>query len=239
MKLDGNDWYTASAPVWVNSIIINGNGGAVQTEDISIDPAEIWVTVLADGTVDFTYNDPDAPVAEDITVYVKVPSDWSEPCLWAWSAPDGTNAFASWPGEALTDAGDGWMSLKVPGWINSVIVNGNGGSVQTQDLSVETGRDVWVQVTDPENAVVSYEKPEEALGEEQAPDEKDKESSGEESSQENEESASQEPDASKDPEVSKDAEVSKKSNVPLIAGIVVLAAAILGVGGFVWHKKKK
>ncbi len=239
MKLDGNDWYTASAPVWVNSIIINGNGGAVQTEDISIDPAEIWVTVLADGTVDFTYNDPDAPVAEDITVYVKVPSDWSEPCLWAWSAPDGTNAFASWPGEALTDAGDGWMSLKVPGWINSVIVNGNGGSVQTQDLSVETGRDVWVQVTDPENAVVSYEKPEEALGEEQAPDEKDKESSGEESSQENEESASQEPDASKDPEVSKDAEVSKKSNVPLIAGIVVLAAVILGVGGFVWHKKKK
>ncbi|MDE6169390.1 MAG: starch-binding protein, partial [Acetatifactor sp.] len=239
MKPDANGWYTASAPVWINSIIVNGNGGAVQTEDISIDPADIWVTVLADGTVDFTYNDPDAPVAEDITVYVKAPSDWSEPCLWAWSAPDGTNAFASWPGEALTDAGDGWMSLKVPGCINSVIVNGNGGSVQTQDLSVETGRDVWVVVTDPENAQVTYEKPEDVSGEDQSSDVKDKESSEEESSQENEESASQEPDASKDPAVSKDTDGSKKSNVPLIAGIVILAAAVLGVGGFVWHKKKK
>ena len=29
----------------MNSIIINANNGDVQTEDLSIDPAEIWVTV--------------------------------------------------------------------------------------------------------------------------------------------------------------------------------------------------
>ena len=45
------------------------------------------------------------------------------------------------------------------GWINSVIINGNAGSVQTTDLSVEAGKDVWVVVTDPENATVSYEEP--------------------------------------------------------------------------------
>lgn len=159
MTAGENGWYTAEVPVWVNSIIINANGGEVQTEDITIDAAEVWVTVDSEGAAEFTYNDPEAPVAEDITVYVQAPADWSEPHLWAWSAPDGTNAFSAWPGEALQDAGNGWLSLTVPGWINSIIVNGNEGSVQTTDLSVDVGKDVWVVVTDAENATVSYEEP--------------------------------------------------------------------------------
>ena len=110
MTAGEDGWYTATAPVWVNRIIVNGNGGEVQTEDLSIDPAEIWVTVSEDGTAEFTYNDPNAPVAEDITVRVKAPADWSEPNLWAWSAPDGTNAFSAWPGEPLEDTGDGTQS---------------------------------------------------------------------------------------------------------------------------------
>ena len=152
-------WYTASAPIWVNSIIVNGNSGDVKTEDISIDAAEVWVTVSEDGTSDFTYNDPNAPVAEDITVHVKAPADWSEPHLWAWSAPDGTNAFSSWPGEALQEGEDGWLTLSVPGWVNSIIVNANEGGIQTSDLSVDTGKDLWIVVTDAENAEVTYEAP--------------------------------------------------------------------------------
>ena len=152
-------WYTASAPVWVNSIIVNGNSGDVKTEDISIDAAEVWVTVSEEGTSDFTYNDPNAPVAEDITVHVKAPADWSEPHLWAWSAPDGTNAFSSWPGEALQEGEDGWLTLSVPGWVNSIIVNANEGGIQTSDLSVDTGKDLWIVVTDAENAEVTYEAP--------------------------------------------------------------------------------
>ncbi len=159
MTAGENGWYTAKVPVWVNSIIINANGGEVQTEDLTIDAAEVWVTVDAEGAAEFTYNDPDAPVAEDITVYVQAPADWSEPHLWAWSAPDGTNVFSAWPGEALQDAGDGWLSLTVPGWINSIIVNGNEGSVQTTDLSVDVGKDVWIVVEDAENATVTYEEP--------------------------------------------------------------------------------
>ncbi len=158
--IQGEDgWYTATAPVWVNSIIVNGNNGEVQTEDLSIDAAEVWVTVAEDNTAEFSYDDPNKADVEDISVYVKVPDDWEEPNLWAWSAPDGTNAFAAWPGEALQDNGDGWLTLSVPGWINSVIVNGNDGSVQTEDLSVETGKDLWIVVTDAENAEVSYEEP--------------------------------------------------------------------------------
>jgi hypothetical protein len=160
MTQGDNDWYTADVPVWVNRVIINGNGGDVQTEDLSIDAAEVWITVEADGKADFTYDDPDAPVVEDITVYVQAPSDWSEPHLWAWSAPDGTNAFSAWPGEALQDDGDGWYSMTVPGWVNSLIVNGNNGEIQTADLSIDTGKDVWVQVQDADNAEVYYEEPE-------------------------------------------------------------------------------
>lgn len=163
-KQDSDGWYTGKAPVWVNSIIINANEGSVQTEDISIDPAELWITVSEDGSYEFTYDDPNAVSAPDIHVNVIAPADWSTPCLWAWSAPDGTNAFASWPGEPLAEGEDGWLTLTVPGWINSVIVNGSEGSVQTTDISVEPGKDIWLVVTGPEEYELSYEKPEGVTG---------------------------------------------------------------------------
>lgn len=159
MKQDDTGWYTAKAPVWVNSIIVNANEGGVQTEDISIDAAEVWVTVDAEGAVEFSYTDPDKAEIPNVTVHVKAPSDWEAPCLWAWSAPDGTNAFASWPGEALEEGENGWLVKEIPGWVNSIIVNGNEGSVQTTDISVETGKDVWLVVSGPEEYDVSYEEP--------------------------------------------------------------------------------
>ena len=158
MTAGEDGWYTAKAPTWVNSIIINANNGDVQTEDLSIDPAEIWVTVEEDGTTDFSYTDPEKAEIPNVTVHVKAPSDWENPNLWAWSAPDGTNAFASWPGEALEE-NNGWLTKEIPGWVNSIIVNGNDGSVQTSDISIETEKDVWVVVTDAENYEVTYEEP--------------------------------------------------------------------------------
>ena len=52
-----------------------------------------------------------------------------------------------------------WYTIEVPGWINSVIINANEGSVQTAGLYVEVGKDVWIVVSDAENATVSYEEP--------------------------------------------------------------------------------
>lgn len=157
MKEGENGWFTGKAPVWVNSLIVNGNEGTVQTEDIAIEGKELWLTVYEDLTYDLSYEDPDKAV-EDITVHAQVPEDWKNPCCWAWSAPDGTNAFAAWPGEALTQDGD-WYTIPVPGWINSIIINGNEGSIQTTDLSVEPGKDLWIVVTGPDSAAVSYEEP--------------------------------------------------------------------------------
>ena len=157
MKEGEDGWFTGKVPTWVNSLIVNGNEGSVQTEDISIEAKELWITVYEDLTYELSYEDPNKAV-DNITVHAQIPADWEAPCCWAWSAPDGTNAFTSWPGEALTLDGD-WYTIQVPGWINSVIINGNEGAVQTTDLSVEAGKSIWIVVTDAENAVVSYEEP--------------------------------------------------------------------------------
>ena len=158
MKAGEDGWYTIKVPVWVNSIIVNANEGTVQTEDISVDPAELWVTVAEDGTYDFSYKNPDQSEVPNVTIHVFAPADWNAPCLWAWSAPDGTNAFAAWPGETLEEGENGWFVKDIPGWVNSVIVNGNDGSVQTTDISVETGKDIWLVVNGPEDYTVSYEE---------------------------------------------------------------------------------
>lgn len=159
MKEDENGWYSAKAPIWVNSIIVNANEGGVQTEDISIDPAEVWVTVDAEGAYDFSYTDPDKEEVPNVTVHVMAPTDWESPCLWAWSAPDGTNVYTTWPGETLEESENGWLTKEIPGWVNSIIVNGSEGTVQTTDISVETGKELWVVVSGPEEYEVSYEEP--------------------------------------------------------------------------------
>lgn len=116
---------------------------------------------------------------EMVPILAEVPEDWENPFAWAW-ADDGTNAFAAWPGEAMTEGEDGWYSIEVPGWVNSIIINANEGGVQTTDLSVEVGKDVWISVSDAENAAVSYEQPSgEAPEEAPAPSEASTESAPE------------------------------------------------------------
>ena len=216
--VEGDDgWFTGKAPTWINSLIINGNEGSVQTEDISVEGKELWITVYEDLTYDLSYEDPNKAVP-NITVHAQVPDDWSAPCCWAWSAPDGTNAFSSWPGEALTQDGD-WYTIEVPGWINSVIINGNEGSVQTSDLSVEAGKDVWVVVTDPENATVSYEEP--AI--EVVPDEPDAPTTEAPATDAPAEEPAQE----------------SGSSTAIIIGVIVAVVIVAGVAAVVIKKKKK
>lgn len=216
MKAGEDGWYTIKVPVWVNSLIVNANEGTVQTEDISVDPAELWITVAADGTYDFSYKNPDQAEIPNVKIHVAVPADWNAPCLWAWSAPDGTNAFAAWPGETLEEGENGWLVKEIPGWVNSVIVNGNEGSVQTTDISVETGKDIWLVVKGPEDYTVSYE--EIALEEPETSVTTDAP----------EESVAATPEAAENAE--KSAPV-----VPIVIGVLVVAAA----GGAAVAAKKK
>ena len=155
-------WYYIWLPAWANHVIINANEGNVQTEEQILDTNAVWITVSAADTVEISYESKttgEAPAyVEKFVVHAKVDDSWEAPCLWAWSAPDGTNAFAAWPGEALEEGEGGWLVKEIPGWVNSIIVNGNEGSVQTTDISVETGKDIWLTINGPEDYNVSYEE---------------------------------------------------------------------------------
>ena len=105
-------WYYIWLPAWANHVIINANEGNVQTEEQILDTNAAWITVSAADTVEISYESKttgEAPAyVEKFVVHAKVDDSWDTPCLWAWSAPDGTNAFAAWPGEAMKAGEDGW-----------------------------------------------------------------------------------------------------------------------------------
>ena len=175
MRSVAGGWYTARVPYWVNSIIINGNNGEVQTEDLDIELMELWVVVSDDFEVEISADNPDLRV-DNITVRAQVPDGWNAPNLWAWSHPDGTNVFPAWPGEPLQFDGT-WYTMEVPGWINSLIVNANNGDIQTSDMRVTAGQDVWILVLDDETYIHDYveitEIPEPTVEEPEEADEAD------------------------------------------------------------------
>lgn len=214
MSAGEDGWYTTKAPTWINSIIVNGNAGEVQTEDISVDPAELWLTISADGAYELSYVDPELAEIPNITVHVQAPADWDTPNLWAWSAPDGTNVYTTWPGEALESNGD-WLTKEIPGWVNSIIVNANGGEVQTSDISIEAGKDVWVVVSSADEFELYYEEP----------------------------AATETVDAAGATESTEAPETTKeKSNkMPIVGGVigVVAIAGIAGGTAYAVNKKKK
>ena len=139
------------------------------------------------------------------------PTDWKEPNLWAWSAPDGTNVFSTWPGEPLEEDKNGWLKKEIPGWVNSLIVNGNDGSVQTSDISIETGKDVWLVVKGPEEAEVYYEEPQ----------------------------VEQQKAETKVENKKNDETTEKKNDMTIVWIIVAVAAVAVVVTGIVIVKKKK
>ena len=99
---------------------------------------------------------------DQIAVVAKVPSDWVDPCAWAWDA-NGNNAFAAWPGELMEDLGDGWYYIYVPAGMTGIIINGNGGSVQTLDGAMDGDKNAWITVGENVEGnkyalTVSYEK---------------------------------------------------------------------------------
>lgn len=158
---------------------------------------------------------------ETITVHAYVPESWMDPCVWAWDDAQ-KNAFDAWPGELMTKDGD-WYTLEVPAWICNVIINGNGGSVQTADLAVEAGKDLWIVVFEDRTTTVLYEEPAE-LPEPPVPTEP--ETPPTDPVQPTEPAAKEEP--------------KEDGNGGLIAGIVIGIAGVGGsVGAVVASKKKK
>ncbi len=91
-----------------------------------------------------------------IRVTVKVPVYWHEPHLWAWSE-GGRNAFYSWPGGIMTKGGDGY-SLLAPDWVDHIIINACNGYFKTEDIAVVGGKDIFLNIRDRDNYLLSYDE---------------------------------------------------------------------------------
>ena len=178
--------------------------------------------------------------AEDITVKAYVPEDWDAPALWAWSDAYG-DAFDAWPGEEFEEEGD-WYTIEAPAWIEYVIVNGNGGDVQTGDISVEAGKNLWIVVKGADDYEVYYEEVDlDELSEEPAeeePTEEETEAEIEETEEEVEDTKEEVEDTKEEVEDTKEEvetteaqeeEQKESSNTGLyvVLGIIALAIIIL------------
>lgn len=153
--------------------------------------------------------------------YVQVPADWESPCVWAWDS-DGNNAFEAWPGEEMEadPENEGWYYIWLPSFANHVIVNANDGSVQTTDISVESGKDIWLVINGPEDYTVSYEEPDLAAETEA-------------------DTVAEEVTEAETAEEAEAVEETKEKSSPAgpIAAVVIVAAAGAGIG--IAAKKKK
>ena len=101
-----------------------------------------------------------------------------------------------------------------------MIVNGNDGSVQTTDISVESGKDIWLVVNGPEDYTVSYEEPELAA-------ETESEAAAEEVT---------EAETAEEAEAVEETKEKSSPAGPIVAAVVVVAA---GAGIGIAAKKKK
>lgn len=170
MKALAEGWYYIYVPDYVQNVIVNANQGtedAVQTDGVVVEAGkEVWIAVAEDKSATVSC-DPqlrgDLPAyVEEFTVHAYVPLSWKTVNMWAWSAPDGTNAFEAWPGASMVEGDNGWFTGKAPTWINSLIINGNDGTVQTEDISVE-GKELWITVYEDLSYELSYEDPDKAV----------------------------------------------------------------------------
>ena len=121
------------------------------------------MTVLIESTNEEAGNTPVTPPAVDgetYTVYAVVPKDWKNPSIWCWN--DSTSnppTQGAWPGSfTMTKGDDGWYSVEIPVGYNNLLINANGGGVQTPDITGAGGQDVWINAyTDPNSPVYSFE----------------------------------------------------------------------------------
>ena len=94
------------------------------------------------GTSTGSGNSGSATDTKEVCVYSLAPSEWGTLRCWAWK-DGGEDVFDAWPGETMLWIGK-FYSAVVPAWTDHVIINGNNGEVQTDDIAIEAGKNVWI-----------------------------------------------------------------------------------------------
>lgn len=131
MTLLDDGWFMVEIPDSADRVIINNlvASEGLQTVDLTVGTEDVYVLiddeVNESGKYEAQLLDSKPVIIEDgITLYITVPTDWENPCLWAWSHPDGTGLYTTWPGEPISlDSESGYYVVEVPSWVNRIILN--------------------------------------------------------------------------------------------------------------------
>lgn len=165
---DNSGWYYLYVPAGMVNIIVNANGGTIQTEAFTIGTDNVWVTIeeVVDGesttyeaatdTVKATTGELPVYVATKL-IFAYVPIDWDTAGIWAWNHESGTGVFTTWPGAEMTLLADGWFLYEIPATANRVIINNFDSTNTEQSVDLTVGaEDVYIRLTDL-NASDKYE----------------------------------------------------------------------------------
>lgn len=158
MTLLDDGWFMIEVPDSADRVIINNlvATDGEQTVDLTVGTENVYIQVgdlNDDDKYEATLTDEKPVIIEDgFTIYITIPEDWTQANLWAWSHPDGTGLYTTWPGEEIAyDQESGYYVVIVPTWVNRVIVN-NGSTgddaAQTIDTEITEAGDFYLYVGD-------------------------------------------------------------------------------------------
>lgn len=175
MVMDENNpgWYYLYVPSNMDSVIINANEGSVQTSDLAIPDANVWITITEVGESVTAEISESSATSGELPEYVAtkyinayVPIDWDTAGIWAWQHPEGVNVYENWPGAEMSLLDDGWFRTEVPATTNRVIINNFGDTDVLQTIDFEIGEgDSYILIDETPNedgqyvGEISSEKP--------------------------------------------------------------------------------
>ena len=161
------EWYSVELPVSATNVLINYNGDSYKTNDIKVNGSDVWITVFTDNSTAIDYTKPSKLPSDSgeegtgnmVNLVTRLPADWTYPYVWLWN-DEGKNVYKQWPGEAMDIQENGAATKRIPDWVTGIKISAksstDGRSVETGDIFIDAGRDVYITVYTADNLVVMY-----------------------------------------------------------------------------------
>ena len=144
MTNEGNGLYSAKIPNGATHVIFTKGDDSGKTPDLDVEPGKMykdgsWMDVEGGGSS----TNPTTPTqggsqGDTTKVYFRNTANWSPVKAYFWS--DSNTNMMTWPGNTMTNEGNGVYSAKIPNGATHVIFTKGDDSGKTADLDVMPGQ---------------------------------------------------------------------------------------------------